>query len=77
MNNTSCEGLHTAAFGITWQALVFGYAGLWADSNRLRCDPKLPEWIRGMRFRAYHKGKPYTIFIKRGEEAIVSDLIET
>ncbi|MCL2867476.1 MAG: hypothetical protein FWF47_06935 [Clostridia bacterium] len=77
MANTAHEGIHTAALGITWQALIFGFAGLWADGDGLHCDPKLPQWIRGMRFRVFHKGRPCQIRIKHGEEAQINQHIGT
>jgi trehalose/maltose hydrolase-like predicted phosphorylase len=77
MKNTAGEGLHIAAHGATWQALVFGYAGLWADADGLRCNPKLPDWIRGMRFCVYHKGQLNQISIKKGKEGVSQFFIET
>ena len=73
MRNTAREGLHTAASGITWQALVFGFAGLWTGDGGLRCGPALPPYIRGMRFRVRYKGKAYTVSLKQGEEAVITE----
>jgi trehalose/maltose hydrolase-like predicted phosphorylase len=56
LTETTSGGLHLATMGSVWQALVFGFAGVWAEEAALRIDPKLPfEWdameIR-VRFRA-------------------------
>jgi trehalose/maltose hydrolase-like predicted phosphorylase len=39
--NTS-GGLHLAAMGSLWQAIVFGFAGARMAGSRLRLDPKVP-----------------------------------
>lgn len=71
MMNTAKEGLHTATQGITWQTMVFGFAGLWIDKNGIKCDPILPEWLHGMRFTVFYKGSPYRITIEEGKEAMI------
>ena len=56
MGVTAKEGLHMAAFGAAWQALAFGFAGLWADAGETRLDPAPPGEITGAAFSIWHKG---------------------
>ena len=61
MGNTGQEGLHMAALGAAWQALVFGAAGLWAESGKLTVTPMLPPGIRSVRFRIRWQSKRYDV----------------
>ncbi len=45
------DGLHVAALGGTWMALVHGFAGLRDHGGRPRFRPRLPEGWRRLRFR--------------------------
>jgi trehalose/maltose hydrolase-like predicted phosphorylase len=36
------EGIHAAALGGTWQALVFGFAGVQIKKEKLCIDPRMP-----------------------------------
>lgn len=36
------EGLHMAAMGVSWQAVVYGMLGLWAEGDTLTVEPRLP-----------------------------------
>ena len=73
MKNTAREGIHTAALGATWQALVFGFAGLWADADGVSCTPQLPREISGMRFGFQYRGERYRVQID-GKRAQVERL---
>jgi len=57
MGNTGHEGLHMAAMGAAWQAVVFGAAGLWAENGELTVKPMLPPSIRRIRLRVRYRGK--------------------
>lgn len=61
MKNTAREGIHPAALGASWQALVYGFAGIWADGDGISCRPNLPECISRMRFRICYQGSVYEI----------------
>ncbi|HEY0603821.1 MAG TPA: glycosyl hydrolase family 65 protein [Herpetosiphonaceae bacterium] len=42
---TAAGGVHIAALGGMWQALVFGFGGMFVEANGLRFDPHVPgEW---------------------------------
>jgi trehalose/maltose hydrolase-like predicted phosphorylase len=60
ITGTTAGGLHLAAMGSVWQALVFGFAGICPELEGLRVDPRLPPgWgslglrlrVRGSRVR--------------------------
>lgn len=58
------DGIHAAAAGGVWQALVFGFAGLNLDEmGNLRLMPKLPSHWRSVRFRVWCKGQQRQIVI--------------
>lgn len=48
LTGTSQRGLHTATMGGVWQALAFGFAGLWPEEHALRIDPHLPRAWRSV-----------------------------
>jgi len=50
MGNTA-GGVHIAALGGLWQAVVFGFAGLALCPDSIRLDPHLPSTWRRLRFR--------------------------
>ena len=67
MENTQDEGIHLAALGASWQALVFGLAGLrQGEDGRPTVHPKLPRSIRGLRFSVVMGGCKYEVSIEQG-----------
>ena len=50
MSNTGHEGIHTAALGGTWQAMVCGFCGLKQQGGRPVCEPRLPAIIESVEF---------------------------
>jgi trehalose/maltose hydrolase-like predicted phosphorylase len=43
----TASGLHLATFGAVWQAIAFGFLGMYWDGAGLRIEPRLPdEWTR-------------------------------
>ncbi len=61
MGNTGREGLHMAALGAAWQAIVFGAAGVWSENGQLTVEPMLPPGIHRLRMRLIHRGKRYQL----------------
>lgn len=59
MGNTGKEGLHLACFGETWQAVVFGFAGLHFTAGGPALAPHLPDGWQGLHFRFYWHGATY------------------
>ena len=74
MNNTAGEGIHTASLGATWQALVYGFGGIYIKDGRLCCRPHLPRNIKRMKFSIMYLGQRYTVLLdgKDTEEKILS-----
>jgi kojibiose phosphorylase len=54
-NNTH-EGIHAASLGGTWQAVVFGFAGVKVMHERLTVNPHLPRAWKRMTFSLAHRG---------------------
>ena len=64
MKNTGREGIHLAAAGATWQAVVFGFAGLaLGTGGRPQLSPRLPKDWERLSFHFYIKGKRYLAVI--------------
>ena len=59
MGNTGKEGLHLAGLGETWQAAVFGFAGLRFGPQGPTLSPRLPTGWKSLRFRFYWRGRLY------------------
>jgi len=55
------DGIHAAASGGIWQAVVFGFAGLQLADGQFTLDPQLPEHWKSVQFRVYYQGKQHTI----------------
>lgn len=52
------DGMHAAACGGVWQALIFGFCGLHIDANsQLATDPRLPAHWREVSFNVYYRGE--------------------
>ncbi|WP_313182937.1 glycoside hydrolase family 65 protein [Lacrimispora sp.] len=64
MKNTGREGIHLAAAGATWQAVVFGFAGLaLGNGGKPELSPRLPKDWERLSFHFYIKGKRYLAVI--------------
>jgi kojibiose phosphorylase len=56
------DGIHAAAAGGLWQAVVFGFAGLTLhDDGEFTLDPNLPPFWKSVQFRVFHHGQQRTI----------------
>ncbi|MCD6133388.1 MAG: glycoside hydrolase family 65 protein [Deltaproteobacteria bacterium] len=51
------DGIHGACLGGTWQAIVFGFAGISIKEERLFIDPRMPRSWKRMIFSLFWKGK--------------------
>ena len=74
LTGSSAAGLHTAAMGALWQAIVFGFVGLRPSGDALRLDPRLPaEWgaleigvvFRGARIQVRVENPTVTVWSDR------------
>ncbi len=59
------DGMHAAACGGVWQAMIFGFCGLHLDaSGNLAVDPHLPEHWRSVSFNVYLRGEKRSMTVK-------------
>ncbi|MBN1526931.1 MAG: glycoside hydrolase family 65 protein [Candidatus Omnitrophica bacterium] len=56
MYGNTYEGIHAASLGGTWQAVVFGFAGVRAGYERLSVDPRMPLSWKKMVFSLHWHG---------------------
>ena len=58
------DGIHAASAGGTWQAVVFGFAGLRVTPQGWTIRPCLPRHWKRLAFRFYHRGELQVVDIK-------------
>ncbi|HVU10797.1 MAG TPA: glycosyl hydrolase family 65 protein [Phototrophicaceae bacterium] len=58
------DGIHAAACGGVWQAVVFGLCGLRLGDEEPTVDPHLPDHWRSVSFSVYHRGKRVSLTVK-------------
>ncbi|MGQ0600532.1 MAG: glycoside hydrolase family 65 protein [Anaerolineales bacterium] len=51
------DGIHAASAAGTWQAVVFGFAGLRISSTGYTVNPNLPKNWKRLAFKFFHQGK--------------------
>jgi len=56
LTGTSAGGLHLAAMGSVWQALVFGFVGARPNGEVLELDPRIPDAWRSLEIRLRFHG---------------------
>jgi trehalose/maltose hydrolase-like predicted phosphorylase len=66
---TTAGGLHLAAMGGVWQALVMGFAGVRPTGDALAVDPQLPAAWNGLDLRLSFRGVPLRL---RAEHEVVA-----
>ena len=66
MGNTGKEGLHLACLGETYQAVVFGFAGLHLEDGKPALAPHLPEGWDSLEFPFRFRGEAFTARVTRG-----------
>jgi trehalose/maltose hydrolase-like predicted phosphorylase len=65
LTGSTASGVHLAAMGGLWQALVFGFAGARPHANVLRVEPRLPKEWEALEVRLTFRGVPLTLRIDR------------
>jgi trehalose/maltose hydrolase-like predicted phosphorylase len=63
LTGSSAGGLHLAAMGGLWQALVFGFAGVRVRADALAVDPRLPPEWDALELRLRFRGDPLALRI--------------
>ena len=73
LTGSSSAGLHMAAMGSLWQALVFGFAGLRPAGDGLRLDPMLPSAWGALEIRVVFRGARVQIRVENSTVTVSSD----
>ncbi len=71
MGNAS-EGIHAAALGCLWQAVVFGFAGIYLQEEALALDPTLPSEWSALEFPFQYRGQRLRVALTPKELVIDS-----
>ncbi|MEE2002000.1 glycosyl hydrolase family 65 protein [Alkalimonas sp. MEB108] len=61
------HGVHIACMAGTWQALVFGFAGLRSRPDGLHFAPRLPAQLPGLSFRLNYRGRILEFSVQQGK----------
>lgn len=64
------DGIHAAAMGGIWKAVICGFAGLKVKNGHLISEPHLPAAWKGMHFSIKYHGQNYKIDIADGKTTI-------
>jgi trehalose/maltose hydrolase-like predicted phosphorylase len=73
LTGTTAGGLHIAAMGGVWQALVQGFAGIRPHGNHLTVDPRLPEGWEALEVPVTFRGARVRIRIEPGRVCVRAD----
>ena len=56
-NRNTREGLHTTSIAMAWANIVYGFAGLRSDGERLAFAPRLPARWKRLEFSVLYRGR--------------------
>ena len=75
VRSNATQGIHAASAGGTWQAVVFGFAGIRVTENGLVAYPKLPSHWKGLKLRLQWRNEWYELNLNapEGDESIPSE----
>lgn len=73
MGNTGREGVHMAALGAAWQAVVCGAAGLWDNGGVPEVRPMLPPSVHGLSFTVRCHGERWRISITENGSSVTRE----
>jgi len=65
------DGIHAAAVGGTWQAMVLGFGGFRVKEDIVHLDPWLPEEWKGISYKANWKGKTISVSVTREHVKVI------
>lgn len=66
-------GMHIAAYGGTWQAIIHGFMGLFVDEAGLRLSPLLPKKWEEVSFNLIYKEQKLSFLAKKDSLEITAD----
>lgn len=69
---TAAGGIHIATLGGIWQALVFGFGGMYIEAEGPRFEPHVPQRWDTLRFKIYWRGEQRQV-VAAGESLQVQD----
>jgi kojibiose phosphorylase len=61
------DGIHAASAGGTWQAVVFGFAGLRVRPEGWSVNPRLPSHWKRLAFKFFHRGQLQQVDLRANE----------
>jgi alpha,alpha-trehalose phosphorylase len=67
------DGVHIAAAGGVWQALVCGFGGVRDDEGELRIDPRLPRAWSALRYALRYRDRQLRVELTHEREAYLLD----
>lgn len=70
---STAGGLHLAAMGSLWMALVMGFGGLRPNGENLLIDPRLPEGLRRMKINLRFRGARVRVVVGSDSLTVDSD----
>jgi trehalose/maltose hydrolase-like predicted phosphorylase len=73
LTGTTAGGLHLATMGGLWQALVFGFGGIWPRGDALLVDPRLPNEWNALEFSLRFRGRPLRVRIDHDDVTVTPD----
>lgn len=73
LRNTGREGVHMAALGAAWQALVYGALGVWTEGETLRAAPRLPDTIHSVSLSLWFHGERYRLTANHHQISLVKE----
>ena len=73
VTGTTAGGLHLAAMGSVWQAVVQGFAGIRPGSTALEIDPRLPRTWRALEVPVTYRGSRVRVRIEQDVVVVETD----
>ena len=64
-NRNTREGLHMTSIAMAWANIVYGFAGLRSDGDRLRFAPRLPDRWSRLTFSVLYRGRVIRLCMER------------
>jgi len=65
MHGNTRDGIHVSSMGGTWQAIVYGFAGMKIIDGLLTFDPYLPPFLDMLKFKVKYRGTTLVVTLHR------------
>lgn len=74
----ACDaGVHAASYGGIWQCIIYGFAGVRMIGEKLHFNPRLPEALKGIKFKMYYEGQRLEVFVQEDRITITNQGTES